>query len=118
MRAPGGACNLLTMELTRVWRGAVKPEARPEHERFVEWLRSKEASAQYEKYFLTQYTLSQQGDELIVTMAAEEPPVFIRFLRNRRMWPDFWEFHSAERPGAGFADETVRVRWRRGPNPV
>ena len=100
------------MERTRVWRGTVKPEARDEHERFVAWLNSDEAAVQYQKFFLTGYTLAQNGDELTITMAAEEPLGMIRFLRNHRMWPDFWEFGSAE--GQASDPGAVRVEWRRG----
>ena len=102
------------MERTRVWRGRVKPEHRKEHERFVAWLATDEAAVQYAKFLLNGYTLAQQGDSLTVTLAAEEPPAIIRFLRNPRMWPEYWEYESAGGDGAGVPDEAVRVRWRRG----
>lgn len=103
------------MEGTRVWRGRVKPEGREEHERFVAWLNTDEARLQFAKFLLTGYTLEEDGDRLTITLAAEEPPPIIRFLRNTRMWPEFWEFESA---GAGdsAAEDTAangRVRWRR-----
>jgi hypothetical protein len=101
------------MERTRVWRGTVKPEARDEHERFVAWLGTDEAAAQYAKYLLTGYTLAQQGDDLTITMGAEEPVALIRFLRNPRMWPEFWEFRSAAAGTDAPTAEGVRVRWRR-----
>ena len=100
------------MERTRVWQGTVKPEAGAEHERFVAWLGGDEAATQYRKFLLTGYTLAQRGDELTVTLAAEEPLAFIRFLRNHRMWPDFWEYRPAEPSGDPPGGE-VRVRWRR-----
>ena len=105
------------MERTRVWRGRVKPEGREEHERFVAWLGSDEAAVQYAKFLLNGYSLAQQGDDLMITLAAEEPPPIIRFLRNPRMWPDIWEFESAGAGGATAGQAgagTVRVRWRRG----
>ena len=105
------------MERTRVWRGTVQPEARDEHERFVAWLNSDEAAVRYAKYGLTGYTLSQQGDELTISMAAEEPTQVIRFLRNPRMWPDFWVFQTATPEPRDPAMDDVRVRWRR-PRPA
>ena len=101
------------MERTRIWRGTVKPEAREEHERFVAWLASDEAAVQFHKFLLTGYALWQDGDDLAVELAAEEPLAFIRFLRNGRMWPEFWEYRAtpaeADAPGG-----EPRVRWRRG----
>src|SRR6266511_3149794 len=101
------------MERTRVWRGRVRPDARDEHVRFVPWLGSGEAAVQFAKYFLAGYTLAQRGDELTVTLAAEEPLAFIRFLRNRRMWPEYWEYLGAEPSGDAEQEGDVRVRWRR-----
>ena len=101
------------MERTRIWRGTVEPEAREEHERFVAWLASDEAAVQFHKFLLTGYALWQDGDDLAVELAAEEPLAFIRFLRNGRMWPEFWEYRAtpaeADAPGG-----EPRVRWRRG----
>ena len=101
------------MEGTRVWRGRVKPEHREEHEQFVAWLGTDEAKAQYAKFLLNGYSLAQQGDDLTITLTASEPPPIIRFLRNPRMWPDYWEYLSAGGDTAELPDDTVRVRWRR-----
>jgi hypothetical protein len=101
------------MERTRVWRGRVRPEGRAEHERFVEWLGSDEAKVQYQKFLLSGYSLAQQGDDLTITLAAEEPPPIVRFLRNARMWPKYWEYLSAGSEGPDLPDDAVRVRWRR-----
>jgi hypothetical protein len=101
------------MEGTRVWRGRVRDGSREEHDRFVEWLNTDEARLQFGKFLLTGYTLAEDGDALTITLAAEEPPPIIRFLRNPRMWPEFWEFESAGAGGASAAG-TERVRWRRG----
>ena len=84
------------MERTRVWRGRVKSESRAEHERFVEWLNTAEAKEQYRKFLLTGYSLAQQGDDLTVLLSSEEPPAVIRFLRNPRMWPVYWEYITAD----------------------
>ena len=101
------------MERTRVWRGTVKAGAGDEHERFVAWLGSDEAEAQYAKFGLTNYTLAQDGEELAITLGAEEPTSVIRFLRNSRMWPDFWEYRPGDPTGVGEPTGTVRVSWRR-----
>lgn len=101
------------MDGTRVWRGRVKPEHRAEHEQFVAWLGTDEARVQYAKFLLNSYSLAQQGDDLTITMSASEPPPIIRFLRNSRMWPDYWEYLSAGGPGDSVPDDAVRVRWRR-----
>jgi hypothetical protein len=101
------------MERTRVWRGRVKPEGREEHEKFVAWLGTDEAAAQYAKFLLNGYSLAQQADDLTITLAAEEPPPIIRFLRNPRMWPEYWEYLSAGGDAAEVPDDAVRVRWRR-----
>ena len=104
------------MEGTRVWRGRVKDGSRDEHEQFVEWLNGDEARQQYAKFLLTGYTLAEDGDALTITLAAEEPPPIIRFLRNPRMWPEIWEFESAGAGGPTSGQDgagTVRVRWRR-----
>ena len=101
------------MERTRSWHGHVRPESREEHERFVAWLNTDEARVQYAKFLLTGYSLAQKGDNLTITMAAEEPPAIIRFLRNPRMWPEFWEYDSAGVRDESVPDEAVRVSWRR-----
>jgi hypothetical protein len=101
------------MERSRVWRGRVKPERREEHERFVTWLNSDEAKVQYAKFLLNGYSLAQQGDELTIRLAAEEPPPIIRFLRNPRMWPDYWEYVSAGGDESDVPEDGVRVHWRR-----
>ncbi|MGE3908890.1 MAG: hypothetical protein AB7K36_06045 [Chloroflexota bacterium] len=101
------------MERTRIWQGRVKPGYQDEHEQFVAWLNTDEARVQYAKFLLNGYSLAQEGDQLTVTLAAEEPPAIIRFLRNPRMWPDYWEYISAGGDAAEIPEEAVRVRWRR-----
>ena len=113
MRAPAGAATLSDMERTRVWHGRVKPEAREESERFVQWLGTDEAAVQYAKFLLTGYSLAQQGDDITITMSYEEPPAVIRFLRNPRMWPDYWEYVDAGTDEPEPPAEAVRVRWHK-----
>jgi len=101
------------MERTRVWHGRVKPESHDEHEQFVAWLNTDEARVQYAKFLLNGYSLVQEGDDLTVTMTYGEPPAIIRFLRNTRMWPEYWEYISAGGDAADLPDDAVRVRWQR-----
>jgi hypothetical protein len=101
------------MERTRVWHGQVKPEAHAEHEQFVYWLGTDEAKVQYAKFLLTGYTLAQHGDDLTILLSSEEPPAVIRFLRNPRMWPPFWEFQPGSTDVPDVPADEVRVRWRK-----
>src|SRR4051812_50035944 len=101
------------MDGTRIWRGRVDPEHREAHEQFVAWLGTAEAEAQYAKFLLNGYSLAQQGDDLTITMTAPEPPPIIRFLRNKRMGPDHWEYISAGAATDEDPDGSVRARWRR-----
>lgn len=101
----------------KVWLGCVVEGHASAHEDYVSWLCTDEAATQFAKYGLTGYSLMQHGDLLKVIMRAEEPLAVIRFLRNKRMWPDFWEFTA---PGRAEVEETeppevggdLRVRWR------
>lgn len=101
------------MARTRIWHGHVAAGRRDEHESFVEWLNSDEARQQYAKYLLTGYGLAQTDDALTVSLSAEEPPAIIRFLRNPRMWPEFWEYDSAGDSGETPTPESVRVSWEK-----
>jgi hypothetical protein len=101
------------MERTRVWHGRVKPESHDAHEQFIDWLGTDEAKLQYSKFLLTGYSLAQHGDDLTILLSSEEPPAVIRFLRNPRMWPDFWEFQPGSTDVPELPAEEVRVRWRK-----
>jgi hypothetical protein len=104
-------------EHVRLWLGKVAAGKTPEHEAFVTWLSSDEAAQQLAKYLLSGYRLYQHNELLKVEMRAEEPLTFIRFLRNSRMWPPFWEFVAAGRSDSGGQAEDhgrVRVDWKRG----
>ena len=99
--------------MERTWTGLLKPDAEAEHERFVAWLDSGESRALLARSLLSSYRLAEERGRLTVTLAASEPPPIIRFLRNPRFWPSFWEFESAE-PGHAVGPEArERVLWRR-----
>jgi hypothetical protein len=99
--------------MERIWNGRVRPEAGAEHRAFVEWLRSAEGQGLLARSLLTGYSLDEQDGRLTVRLAAGEPPAIIRFLRNHRFWPDYWQFSSADPAEAVATDSSRRVEWRR-----
>lgn len=98
--------------MERFWHGSVKPGCIDEHERFIDWLNSSEGRALLERSALTAYRLWQDGTRLSVAMTAADPPAIIRFLRNRRFWPECWEFESAAASRAVDAGAALRVDWK------
>ncbi|MCC6175014.1 MAG: hypothetical protein IT305_06895 [Chloroflexi bacterium] len=101
----------------------MRADAGEEHERFVRWLHSDEAALQYQKYLLSGYALAQAGNDLTISLAADEPQPIVRFLRNPRMWPEFWEFVGAGPGDTEVPPGALRIRWRYGdgfvdPGPV
>lgn len=104
-------------ERVAVWSGRVKEGAEAQHAAHVQWLRSAEAGQVFSRYLLEEYRLVQRGARLEVTFKSKDPPAIIRFIRNRRMWPAFWQYEGA---GSGPADEAegglpgeLLVHWRR-----
>jgi hypothetical protein len=97
--------------LERTWTGRVRQGAESEHARLLDWLNSSEGRAALGRALLTSYRLVEEGVRLSVTFGADEPPPIIRFLRNPRFWPDFWEFESAERGKALGPKAAERVVW-------
>ena len=94
------------------WSGAVRTGAEVDHQRFVEELRTSALAELLGKYSLTEYAMYQRGNELEVVFKSEKPTIIAGFLRNKRMWPDFWEFTQ---PGASDvpADKDLVFRWVR-----
>jgi hypothetical protein len=99
--------------LERTWTGRVRPGAEAQHARLLDWLNSSEGRASLGRSLLTSYRLVEEGHRMTVMFGADEPPPIIRFLRNPRFWPDFWEFESAERGEALGASAAERVVWRK-----
>jgi hypothetical protein len=97
----------------RIWTGRVQPGAESEHDQFVAWLASAEGQSLLARSLLASYQLREQAGRLSVTLGADEPPAIVKFLRNRRFWPDFWAFESAERANAVGPDARQRVTWSR-----
>ena len=98
--------------MERTWTGRVAEGRQAEHERFVEWLASQEGQTQLSRALLSGYRLVEQEGRVTVTLGAGEPPPLIRFLRNRRFWPEFWEFESAAPDAAVGPGGRQRVVWR------
>src|SRR6266567_3462484 len=82
--------------MQRSWTGQVAAGAEADHEQFVRWLTSPQGEGLLARSLLTEYRLAEHKGRVTVTFAAPEPPPIIRFLRNRRFWPDFWSFESAD----------------------
>jgi hypothetical protein len=100
--------------MERTWTGRIRPGDEQGHQQFVAWLSSDEGAASFSRALLTSYHLVEQDGRLTVSFAAPEPPVIIRFLRNRRFWPEFWEFESADRAAALGDGALERVHWSAG----
>ena len=97
--------------MERTWTGRIRPGAETEHERFVTWLASDEGQTTLGRALLTSYRLDEADGRITATFGADEPPPIIRFLRNRRFWPEFWEFESAEPGQAVGPGARQRVAW-------
>jgi hypothetical protein len=74
------------------WSGRIAAGAEDDHARFVDELRTPALADLLRRANLTEYTLYQNGPELDVVFKAERPSITAGFLRNRRLWPQFWEF--------------------------
>lgn len=99
--------------MDRTWTGRVRPGSDSDHERFVAWLGSGEGQALLARSLLAAYRLVEQDGRLTVTLQADEPPPIIRFLRNPRFWPEFWEFESADPASALDPTARQRVAWQK-----
>jgi len=91
----------------------VQPGAEEQHRQFVELLRTPDSAELLGKYSLTEYAMYQRDDQLEVVFKSEKPAIIAGFLKNKRMWPDYWEF---EAPGEADvpADKPLVFRWTRG----
>ena len=99
----------MTREFVGRWSGRVQPGAEQQHEAFVAGLRTPESAELLGKYSLTEYALYQDGDALDVIFKSEKPAIIAGFLKNKRMWPDYWEFAA---PGqTDIPDKQLIFRW-------
>jgi hypothetical protein len=100
----------MAREFVGRWAGRIAEGSDADHERFVAELRTPASAELLRKYSLIEYTLYRRGRDLDVVFKSEKPPIIAGFLRNKRMWPDFWEFTQ---PGSVDvpADKEVVFRW-------
>jgi hypothetical protein len=94
------------------WSGHVREGAEQDHDRFVDYLRSDDGRKLLGKVSLTEYSVYQKGRDLDVVFKSDRPMIIAGFLRNKRLWPGFWEF---EQPGQVDepADKDLVYRWTR-----
>ena len=94
------------------WSGRVQAGAEKQHDEFVSALRTPDTAELLGKYTLTDYAMYQRDDEIEVIFKSEKPSIIAGFLKNKRMWPDYWEF---EGPGQADvpADKSLVFRWTR-----
>jgi hypothetical protein len=101
--------------MERTWSGRVRAGSEGEHQQFTRWLGSGEGLGLLARSQLDGYQLLELAGRVTVRLSAHEPPAIIHFLRNRRFWPDYWEFESADPAQAVGPDAAERVRWSREP---
>jgi hypothetical protein len=90
----------------------VRAGAEAEHERFLDQLRTPESANLLQKCSLTDYAVYQKGLELDVVFKSDRPVIIAGFLRNKKLWPAFWDFShpgEADEP----ADKELVFRWTR-----
>jgi len=102
----------MAREFVGRWSGTIKAGHEADHEQFIEHLRSPEGMTLLRKYSLTEYTMYQQGNALEVVFKSDKQTIIPGFLRNKPLWPSFWEF---EQPGASDVprDKPEVYRWTR-----
>jgi hypothetical protein len=90
----------------------VKPGAEADHDQFVNELRTPASADLLRKYSLVSYAVFQRDHELEVVFKSEKPEIIAGFLKNKRFWPEIWEFtHPGEVDVP--ADKPEVFRWSR-----
>jgi hypothetical protein len=102
----------MAREFVGRWSGHIKAGHEDEHEAFVARLRTPESSALLRKYSLTEYAMYQNGNDLEIVFKSDKQTIIPGFLRNKPLWPSFWEY---EQPGTSDVppDKTEVFRWTR-----
>ena len=79
-------------EFTGRWHGALRAGSEAEHRAFLERLRGADGADLLRRCGLTGYALYEQGSQLDVVFRSEKPSIIAGFLRNKKLWPEYWEF--------------------------
>jgi hypothetical protein len=70
------------------------------HAAFLAWLGTVEGTDLLRRSNLIEYAIYQQGARLDIVFKTRRASILAGFVRNRRLWPTYWEF---DQPGeAGF----------------
>jgi len=94
------------------WSGSVQAGAEKQHEAFVAGLRTPESAALLAKYSLIEYAMYQRDHALDIIFKSEKPSIIAGFLKNKRMWPDYWEFEA--RGETDGPDKPLVFKWTHG----
>ena len=82
------------------WSGHLAAGSAEAHGAFIAWLRSAEGGDLLRRSNLTGYAIFQQGADLDVVFTTPRASILAGFLRNRRLWPEFWVFDHPGEAGA------------------
>lgn len=93
------------------WLGRIAEGAEAEHEAFVAGLGAPEVERALRANGVTAYRVEQAGDRIHVDFTVKDPPDAIRFLRFKRLWPDFWTWEGSD--PAAFPGGATRFTWER-----
>ena len=105
MTSPQGA-----RQFTGRWRGTIQAGRETEHDAFVERLSTPDGADLLRRCGLTSYALYRDGDDLSVVFRSAEPSIIAGFLKNKKLWPDFWEFTNPGQEG-DVAGATPSFSW-------
>jgi len=87
----------MAQEFVGRWSGEVAEGAEAAHDQFVAQLRTPASADLLRRASITEYAIYQDGRALDIVFKSEKPSIIAGFLRNKRLWPSFWEFSQ---PGA------------------
>ena len=76
----------------------------------MEHLQTPDAANLLARCSLTRYAIYQDGLDLEIVFTSQKPSIIPGFLRNKRLWPEFWEFTQPGTEGDP-AGKTLRFQW-------
>ena len=98
-------------EFTGRWHGSLRAGSETEHRAFLDQLRSAAGADLLHRCGLTRYALYERGNQLDVVFRSEKPSIIAGFLRNKKLWPEYWEFGA---PGSeSDLSAAPTFEWRR-----